>query len=135
LSSNMRLWPHIPFRAMGDGAPVNNPVAFIDKASLRDDPIYVRVDFGVAGAPKWYQDVVEEGVVSQRHQMETRIEEIRKKIDLALDAYRTANEAAATAGEEEQQYLRFVLSKAKDEMRTLNQKLNELETILGRREP
>src|SRR5690606_36038445 len=63
LSSNKRLWPHIPFRATVDGEPVNNPIAFIDKVSLRDDPIYVRVDFGVTGIPKWYQDVVEPGVV------------------------------------------------------------------------
>lgn len=135
LSSNVRLWPHIPFRATIDGTAINNPIAFIDRVSLRDDPIYVRVDFGAVGAPKWYQDVVEEGVVDRRHQMETRIEEIREKIDLALDAYRTANEAIGTAEDDEQQYLRFVLSRAKDDMRTLNQKLSELETRLGWREP
>ncbi len=135
LSSNARLWPHVPFRAMVDGMPVNNPIAFIDKVSLRDDPIYVRVDFGVTGAPKWYQDIVEEGVVDPRRQMESRINEIREKIDLALDAYRTANDAIAGASEDDQQYLHYVLSKAKEDMRTFNQKLTELETRLGRREP
>ena len=135
LSSNMRLWPHIPFRAVIDGTPVNNPIAFIEKMALRDDPIYIHVEFGAGGVPKWYRDVLEEGVVDERLRMETRIEEIRRKIDLALDAYRTANDVAHTADEEEQKYLRFVLNKAKDEMRELNQKLNELETLLGRREP
>lgn len=135
LSSNTRLWPHLPFRAMVDGMPINNPIAFIDKVSLRDDPIYIRVDFGALGKPKWYEEIVEEGVTDPRRQMETRIDEIREKIDLALDAYRTANEAIDGASEEDQQYLRFVLSKAKEDMRTLNQKLTELETRLGRREP
>ena len=135
LSSNTRLWPHLPFRATVDGVPVNNPIAFIDKVSLRDDPVYVRVDFGPMGKPKWYEEIVEEGVVDPRRQMEARINDIRQKIDLALDAYRTANEALEKASEEDQRYLRFVLSKAKEDMRTLNQKLNELEARLGRREP
>ena len=132
LSPGARLWPRVPFRAEIDGHPVPHPIAFIEQMALRDDQTYIKVDFGVQEAPPWYRQVVRDAVMDPRHQLEESIDQIRSKIDLALDAYRTANEALEKATEEERKYLRFVLDKAKSEMRELNMQLNSLEMKLGR---
>lgn len=131
LSPGARLWPRVPFRAEIDGKPVPHPIAFIEAMALRDDDTFVKVDFGAMEAPAWYREAVSDGALDSRSQLEASIERIRRQIDLALDAYRTANEALGGAGEEERQYLRFVLEKAKSELRTLNAQLSSLETKLG----
>ncbi len=131
LSPGARLWPRVPFRAEIDGESVNHPVAFIEKLALRDDDILIRVEFGALEAPQWYLDAVADDVVDPRRHLEESIDQLRSKIDFALDAYRTANEAFADADDDERKYLRFVLDKAKTEMRTLNAQLNELEMKLG----
>lgn len=130
LATASRLWPKVPFWAKVDGEAINNPFAFIERAALRDDLIDVRVDFGVEPAPEWYQAAVEESV-DPREALHDSIEQIRKKIDLALDVYRTASEARLSASEEDQRYLRFVLEKAKAEMRELNHQLTRLEQELS----
>mgnify|MGYP001362140749 CR=1 FL=1 len=130
LATASRLWPKLPFRAKIDGEAVNNPFAFIERAALRDDPIEVKVDFGVDAVPEWYEAAVERSA-DPREALHESIEQIRRKIDLALDVYRTASEARVTASEEEQAYLRFVLEKAKAEMRELNLRLTRLEEQLS----
>lgn len=130
LATASRLWPKLPFRAKIDGEPTNNPLYFIERAALRDDPIDVRVDFGTEATPEWYDAAVEQSA-DPREALHGSIEQIRKKIDLALDVYRTASEARISASEEEQNYLRFVLDKAKAELRELNQRLSHLEQQLS----
>lgn len=131
LSPGTRLWPRVPFRAEIDNSPVNHPIAFIERMALRDDDIFVRVEFGALDIPPWYEEALVEGAVDPRAQLEESIDQIRDKIDLALDAYRTASESFDEASEEERKYLRFVLEKAKSEMRALNAQLNDLEMKLG----
>jgi len=131
LAPGARLWPKVPFRAEIDGAPVPHPIAFIESLALRDDDILIRVDFPALETPKWYQDALEDDPTDPRDQLEESIDQIRAKIDLALDAYRTASEALDEATEEKRQYLRFVLEKAKTDMRALNSQLSALEMKLG----
>lgn len=129
-SINTRLWPRVPFRAQVDQTPVNHPIALIEWLALRDDPIHIRTD--VAGdPPEWLAAVLEEEALSPREALEASIQGIREKIDLALDAYRAANEAFPEADEEERRYLSYVLGQAKEEMKALNAQLNELERQVG----
>lgn len=132
LSLNQRLWPRLPFRAQVDGANINNPIMFIDIVALRDVDVYVRLDLGLGEPPQWYTDVLETIVPDHRSALEASIDQIREKIDLALDAYRTATEGLDTAGEEERAYLKFVVEKAKADMRALNSQLSELESKIGK---
>jgi len=127
-SLNMRLWPRLPFRAQVDGAAITNPIMFIDIVALRDVDIYVRVDLGTAEPPQWYTEALESSLPGQKNALEHSIEQIREKIDLALDAYRTATEGLATTDEAQRAYLKFVVEKAKSEMRALNLQLAELES-------
>lgn len=131
IAAGIRLWPRSPFRAEIDGMPVNHPIAFIERMALRDDDLWIRVDFGASEIPAWYQEALVENAMNQRHQLEESIDQIREKIDLALDAYRTANEAIDEATESDRKYLRFVLEKAKTELRTLNGQLTDLEMKLS----
>jgi len=132
LSLNRRLWPRTPFRSQVDGATITNPIMFIDIVALRDVDVYVRVDLGLAEPPQWYTDVLESFVPGKESALERSIEQIREKIDLALDAYRTASEGLETAPEEQRAYLRFVVDKAKADMRALNAQLSELESKIGK---
>lgn len=132
LSLNQRLWPRLPFRAQVDGAAIHNPIMFIDIVALRDVDVYVKVDLGVKDPPQWYTDVLETVVPGHTSALEASIEQIRQKIDLALDAYRTASDGLAEAGEEKRAYLKFVVEKAKAEMRLLNAQLSQLESKIGR---
>lgn len=132
ISLNMRLWPRLPFRAQVDGATINNPIMFIDIVALRDDDIYVRVDLGTIEPPPWYAEVLDSFTPGRKSALEVSIEQIREKIDLALDAYRIANEGLSSRGEEERAYLKFVVEKAKAEMRALNSQLAELESRIGK---
>ena len=76
--------------------------------------------------------MLESFVPDHRSALEASIEQIREKIDLALDAYRTASEGLDSADEEERTYLKFVLEKAKEDMRQLNAQLAELESKIGK---
>lgn len=134
LSLNQRLWPRLPFRAQVDGAVIHNPIMFIDIVALRDVDVYIRVDLGVKDPPRWYTDVLENIVPGHKSALEASIEQIREKIDLALDAYRAASDGLAAADEEKRSYLKFVVEKAKAEMRLLNAQLAELESKIGRAE-
>ena len=132
LSLNQRLWPKLPFRSQVDGATITNPIMFIDIVALRDVDVYIRVDLGVVDPPEWYTDVLETFVPDHRSALEVSIEQIREKIDLALDAYRTASEGLGTTDEEGRTYLKFVVEKAKADMRALNAQLSELESKIGK---
>lgn len=132
ISLNQRLWPRLPFRAQVDGAAIHNPIMFIDIVALKNVDVYVRVDLGMNEPPQWYTDVLESFVPDHRSALEASIEQIREKIDLALDAYRTASEGLDSADEEERTYLKFVLEKAKEDMRQLNAQLAELESKIGK---
>lgn len=131
LSPGARLWPRVPFRSDIDGASVNHPLAFIERMAMRDDDILIRVEFGALETPQWYLEVLTDDVEDPRHQLEESIDQLRNQIDLALDAYRTASDAIDGADDDERKYLRFVLDKAKSEMRSLNAQLSELEMKLG----
>lgn len=128
LAVSSRVWPRIPCKAVIDGTVVNHPFAIIDRLALRDDEIYVRVDFGVLEPPEWFKNVLESGVQDPRQYLEGSIQRIREQIDLALDVYRTASELVADAEDEQKrEYLRFALEKAREEIRALSAKLRDLE--------
>lgn len=132
LSVAPRVWPRVPVRITIDGAAVHHPLAFIERAALRDDDIYVRVDFGVVDPPEWYQDVLEGGVQDPRHYVEAAIQRVRQEIDLALDVYRTASEMMASTNDEDREYLRFALQKAQGDIRALSGRLQAMEEELER---
>lgn len=130
LSGNLRLWPRTPFRAQIDGADIQNPITFIDIAALRDDELFVKVDLATNHEPEWYRDVLEDEPEDPKTRLQDSMNEVREKTNLALDAYRTANEEISGAGEDEKEYLVFVLEQAKEDMRTLNAELSRLETLI-----
>lgn len=132
LSVSPRIWPRVPFRALIDGAPVAYPLAFIERAALRDDDIYIKVDFGTLEPPQWYRDVLQEEVADPRSYVEEAIRRVRQEIDLALDVYRTASEALESASEGEREFLRFALRNAREEIRTLSSQLESMENQLER---
>lgn len=133
LSVSPRIWPRIPFRATIEGMPVPHPLAFIERAALDDEDIYVKVDFGAAEPPEWYRAVMETEVQDPRQYVEAAMRRVRQEIDLALDVYRTASEAleANPGDEEHREYLRFALRNAREEIRTLSGRLEKMEAQLG----
>lgn len=134
LSVAPRIWPRVPFRATVDGTPVHHPLAFIERAALRDDDVYVRADFGAAEPPPWYRAVLQEGVEDPRHYVEVAMQRVRQEIDMALDVYRTANELMDSADEEDRAYLRFALEKAQADIRALSSRLEMMQMQLSRTE-
>lgn len=129
-SLHSRLWPRVPFRAEIDGTPVSHPLAFIERAALRDEDVYVQVDFAGSDPPEWYKAVLEESVQDARQYIEASMARVRSQIDMALDVYRTANDALVQADEEKQAYLRFALQRARDDIKSLSSRLQELESQL-----
>ena len=134
-SLQTRLWPRIPFRATIDDTTLHNALAFIERMAVRDDDIYVRVNFPGSQIPAWYERVAEDSVQDPRHYLEASMDRMRDQIDFSLDVYRTANEEFDEADDEHRAYLRFALEKARLDIRALNARLAELETHMSHKGP
>ncbi|WP_324717025.1 hypothetical protein U7230_01730 [Carboxydochorda subterranea] len=135
LSLDGRIWPRVPFRGRVQEEPILNPVAFVDLVALRDDEIYVRVDFPWGQEPEWYARVAQDSAVDRKERLAGAIERIRQRIDFALDVYRTAQPLIAGSSEEERRRLQFVVQTARDEIQALSRQLSELESELSRQQP
>lgn len=131
LSLDSRVWPRVPFRGHVDGQMVLHPIAFVDLVALRDDEIYVRVDFPWGHEPEWYRQAASDGVKSRRQRLEEAVASLRRRIDFALDVYRTARPLLEQSTQEERRRLQFVLETARQEIQTLSRQLSELEAQMG----
>ncbi len=131
LSLDSRIWPRLPFRGQIDGKPVPHPIAFVDMMAVRDDDLYVRVDFPLGTEPGWYRELCQDGVKDRRTRLEEAVAKVRQRIDLALDVYRTAKPMLESASDEERQQLQFVVQTAREEIQSLSRQLSELEAQLG----
>ncbi len=132
LSADSRIWPRIPFRARVDGETILNPIAFVDLMALRDDDIYVRVDFPWGEEPPWYREAAQDGAQDRRTVLEQAASRVKERIDFALDVYRVAAPLVQGASEEERRRLQFVLETARSEIQSLSRQLSELQALLAR---
>ncbi|HEY8425492.1 MAG TPA: hypothetical protein VIK73_05705 [Limnochordales bacterium] len=131
LSLDSRVWPRVPFRGHVDGQVILHPIAFVDLVAGRDDEVYVRVDFPWGHEPGWYGEVAADGVKSRRQRLEEAVASLRRRIDFALDVYRTARPLLDNSTEEERRRLQFVLQTARQEIQSLSRQLSELEAQLA----
>lgn len=111
------VWPARPFRGRVGSVEVADPVAMVSLLLERQDPVAVRVD--LARPPAWYAEVLGEDDAPPADPME----ELRRRVDLALDCFNECRRLLEAGAGEREAELRFLLEVARREAAALGQAL------------
>lgn len=131
-----QVWPSMPFQAVVRNVPVPLPAALISALAETDDDIAVQVDFDGIESAIWYQKVVHDDLasatLSPRERAQEAMEELRARIDRALDVYRECRDLMERADPSRQKELEFFMNLAREEIGSLSAELERLKVSLER---
>lgn len=128
------VWPAQGFHATVRGVPVPVPVALVSVLAETDDPIALQLVFdGMEGA-LWLQKVLRDDIAdatrSPRVRARESMEELRERIDRALDVYRECRNLLEAGDAAREPELAFFLDLARREIGSLSQELERLKSTL-----
>ncbi|REJ38385.1 MAG: hypothetical protein DIU84_00265 [Bacillota bacterium] len=119
-----RIWTGRWFQGWVGATAVPDPVVLISAVADRDVDIYLSVDFG-SQVPAWYLEAV--GTPAQPEPpLEERLEDLRRRVDSALDIYNECRRQLEAGDESRQEELRFLLALAQEEVERLGAELRRL---------
>ncbi|MBE3589902.1 MAG: hypothetical protein IMW98_03630 [Firmicutes bacterium] len=129
-----QVWPSSPFQAVVRNVPVPLPAALISALAETDDPIAVQVELdGIEGAV-WYRKVLHEDLaeatVPPRERAKEAMEELRARIDRALDVYRECRDLMERGDPDRKKELEFFMNLAREEIGALSAELERLKVSL-----
>lgn len=111
------VWPARIFRGRVGAQEVVDPVAMVSILLERDDPIAVRLD--LARPPAWFHEVLDDHGDAPADSLE----ELRRRVDLALDCFNECRRLLASGAPRREAELRFLLDLARREAAALGQAL------------
>lgn len=123
-----RIWTGRWFRAWLGTAEVPDPVILISALTQRDDDIYLAIDYG-AHVPKWLEEVLDQAA-NEPTTPRDRLEDLRNRVDHALDVYNECRRLLDEGDKEREKELRYLLETAKAEIQKLSQEIERLKAEL-----
>lgn len=128
------VWPGQGFHATVRGVPIPVPVALVSVLAETDDPIALQLVFDGMEAAFWLQKVLHDNIAdatrSPRARVRENMEELRARIDQALDVYRECRQLLESGDPSREQELKFFLDLARSEIGNLSQELERLKSTL-----
>lgn len=123
-----RIWTGRWFQGWVGATAVPDPVVLISAVADRDVDIYLSVDFG-SQVPAWYLEAV--GTPAQPEPpLEERLEDLRRRVDSALDIYNECRRQLDQDDGERERELRFFLELARREVEELSRELQRVKQEL-----
>lgn len=119
-----RIWTGRWFQGWVGEAAVPDPVVLISSLADRDVDIFMSVDFGLQ-IPAWYQEVLGHAQESTADPRE-RLEDLRQRVDRALDIYNECRRQLEAGDHTRQEELRFLLELAQQDVEHLSQEIRRL---------
>lgn len=139
-SARRRIWPSPPFEAHVRGVSVPDPVTLVSALSGTDDPVCVLVEFEGLDAEPWYEALVvpryidvAAGRTPERQASERRVDELRHRIDHALDVYNECRRLLEEGDPAREAELKVFQEMAERELRECSDELARLEAGLQKR--
>ena len=124
-----RIWTGRWFRAWLGQAAVPDPVVLVSALTERDVDIYLSVDFGPA-VPEWYEAAVSGALAPVEQAPTDRLEDLRRRVDHALDIYNECRRMLEAGDAEREKELQFLLELARQEVEALGAELRRLKEEL-----
>ena len=132
-----RLWPGSPFEATVRGVPVPAPGLFVAALCDSDDDICVQIELDDLAELVWFRDLLVDAYADLRggpqRRLDESIDQVRGRIDDALDIYRECRRVLEDEPGEREGHLRFFLKMAESEIEGLSRQLTTLNQQLTER--
>lgn len=136
-----RVWPMAPWQATIGGMTFPDPLTFASALARRTDPICVRLLFDGSESDEAFQSIVVDsyadvaagrtaGVVAA----EDRIEDLKGRIDRALDIYNETRRLMADGDPDRRAELEAFQRIAQEELRACTRQLQALEMLVAERD-
>lgn len=122
------IWTGRWFRGWIGEAAVPDPSIMVSALTERDVDLYVAVDFG-AQVPSWFEEALYTPTVADGSPA-TQLEELRQRVDHALDVYNECRKMLSQPDEQRERELRFLLELARQEVQQLGAELGRLKAEL-----
>lgn len=139
-SGRRRIWPAPPFEAHVRGVEVPDPVTLVSALSGTNDPICLSIAFEGLSAEPWYEALVvpryldvAAGRTPERQAAERRVEELRGRIDHALDVYSECRRLLDEGDPAREADLKVFVEMAERELKECSDELARLEAGLPKR--
>lgn len=127
-----RIWTGRWFQGWIGRASVPDPVVLISSLSERDVDVFLSVDFGPQ-VPAWYQEALGAPPVVPEADPQERLQELRQRVDHALDVYNECRRQLEAGDDARQDELRFLLELARQEVEQLGEEIRRLTAELPAR--
>lgn len=129
-----RVWPTPPWQATIGGMSFPDPLTLASALAQRDDPICVKVAFDGSDEDEDFQEVlvndysdIVAGRTAGVQQAEGRMDELRSRIDRALDIYNECRRLMEEGGTDRQAELAAFQQMAQEELQACTRELRALE--------
>lgn len=133
-----RVWPTAPWQATIGGMAFPDPLTFASALAQRDDVICVRLAFDGSEQDEQFQSVVVDsyadiaaGRTAGVVESEERIDDLKDRIDHALDIYNETRRLMAEGDPERQAELEGFQRIAQEELRACTRRLRALELLMA----
>lgn len=123
-----RIWTGRWFRAWIGQAEVPDPGTLISALVERDTDIYLALDVGPR--PPWLEAVIAPIEPREARDPHDRLEELRQRVDQALDIYNECRRQLEQGDGERERELRFFLELARREVEELSRELQRVKQEL-----
>lgn len=129
-----RVWPTPPWQAVIGGMSFPDPLTLASALAQRDDPICVKLAFDGSEEDEEFQEVlvnsyadIAAGRTAGVQQAEGRIDDLRSRIDRALDIYNECRRLMEESSPERRAELAAFQQMAQEELQACTRELRELE--------
>lgn len=133
VAGRRRIWPRLPFQARIGEVTIPDPATLVSALTDQADPIFVELDFEGRESEPWYIDAtiptpadtsLESAWIIDEN--ERRVEELKRRIDHALDVYNECQRLVAEGRTADADTAAF-LAMAEQELRTCSEALARLQ--------
>lgn len=136
-----RVWPTLPWQATIGGMSFPDPLTFASALAQRTDPICVRLTFDGSENDEDLQSIVVDsyadvaaGRTAGVVEAEERIDDLKERIDRALDIYNETRRLMADGDPERQTELEAYQRIAQEELQACTRQLRTLEMHVAERD-
>lgn len=133
VAGRRRIWPRMPFQARIGQVTIPDPATLVSALTDQTDPIFVDLDFEGRESELWYVEATiatPADIASENawliDESERRVEELKRRIDHALDVYNECQRLVAEEGTSGADTAAF-LAMAEQELRTCSEALARLQ--------
>lgn len=123
-TTQARIWTGRWFRAWLGTTEIPDPLVLMSALAERDADIYLAID--IRPRPDWLEAVLAPARAEEQQDSRGRLDELRERIDRALDIYNECRRQLSDGDGQRQRELEFLLELARREVEELGREIGRL---------